>query len=122
MNGEKDVKTRVETLVGGCSISNEIAGIVEVFAEQYKREERGVGREDLSRLEIVALKLDIRAAGGNSWRKFLDVLSSKNATEKYISYFENEIETGCIIVVDETAENFSKVDMEGKTFILAPAA
>lgn len=122
MKDKKDVKTKVEELVGGCSISNEIAGIVEVFAEQYKREEHGVGREDLSRLETMALKLDIRAAGGNSWRMFLDVLSNKNATEKYISYFENEIEKGCIIVVDETAENFSKVNMEGNIFILAPAA
>ena len=115
-------KAKVTALVDGCSTSNEIAGIVEMFAEQYKREERETVREDLSKLEAIAMKLDIRAAGGTSWRKFLDVLSSKTATEKYISYFENEIDKGCIIVVDETAANFSKVNIEDKIFILAPSA
>lgn len=122
MNDRKDVKTRVEELVRGCSTSNEIAGIVEMFAEQYEKGERKEKREDLSRLEVIALKLDIRAVGGTSWHNMLNVLCDRAATAKYISYFENEIEKGCVLVVDRGITNFYKVRLEDKTFILAPAA
>ncbi len=122
MNDRKDVKTRVEELVRGCSTSNEIAGVVEMFAEQYEKGERKEKREDLSRLEVIALKLDIRAVGGTSWHNMLNVLCDRNATAKYISYFENEIEKGCILVVDRGINHFYKVKLEDKTFILAPAA
>ena len=122
MNDKKDVKTRVEELVRGCSTSNEIAGVVEMFAEQYEKGDRKEKREDLNELEIIALKLDIRAVGGTSWHNMLNVLCDRSATEKYISYFKNEIEKGCVLVVDRGITNFYKVVMDGKTFILAPAA
>ena len=122
MNDKKDVKIRVEELVRGCSTSNEIAGVVEMFAEQYEKGDRKEKREDLNELEIIALKLDIRAVGGTSWHNMLNVLCDRSATEKYISYFKNEIEKGCVLVVDRGITNFYKVVMDGKTFILAPAA
>ena len=122
MNDKKDVRTIVEKLVRGCSTSNEIAGIVERFAEQYEKGYRKEKREDLNKFESIALKLDIRAVGGTSWYNMLNVLCDRAVIARYISYFENEIEKGCVLVVDSGVTDFYKVVMDGKTFILAPAA
>lgn len=122
MKDIKDVKTRIEELVRGCSTSNEIAWILDTFADHYEKGYRTEKREDLEKFEALALKLDIRAVGGVSWHNLLNVMCDRNVTAKYIEYFENEIEKGCVLVVDRMCTNFYKIKKDSKTFILGPAA
>ena len=122
MKDSRDVKTRIEELVRGCSTSNEIAWILGTFVDHYEKGYSTEKREDLEKLEIMALKLDIRAAGGVSWHNLLNVLCDRNATAKYINYFESETEKECVLVVDRNCTGFYKIKNEEKTYILGPAA
>ena len=121
MKGNKVIFNNVRELIKDCSLSNEFADFVEMKINFYHDYCNGEKREDLERLHVIALKLDVRATGGKSWQYMSNRLDEPKSVERLIKDLTSVIEKHAVMVFDPTFTKFNTLNMDGRVFLLIPA-